>query len=194
METRACLFHLYQCPSSTMLFLACCLSKFTTARWPDFKRRGATFGGSQPASCWFTFPLHFQLHVVLPRCLSCGEGVQLSTVCMWPGCYSITLTSSLQAWFQEKEKVSLLLQVCHFVSLFTGGIAGISCVDPVFCCCCLSPSQFLQDMAWRHGSEKVLTRQPCLQDIGLKSSDGAGGIWGNRGVEGSLVPEKLSQK
>lgn len=47
------------------------------------------------------------------------------------------------------------LEGCNFVSLFIGGIAGISCVDPVLCHQCLAPSQFLQDMVWRHGSEKV---------------------------------------
>lgn len=89
--------------------------------WPGFKRKGATFGVSQPASCWFTFFLHFKLHDVLPRCPGCGEGVKLSTVWMWPGCYSIIGTSSLQAWLQGKEKASASMEVCHFVSLFTGG-------------------------------------------------------------------------
>lgn len=92
-----------QCSS---LLAASPSSLFTTAWWLDFKRKGATFGGSQSASCWFTLLLHFQPHDVLPRCPGYGEGAQLSTVWMWPGCYSATHTSSLQAWFRGKEKVS----------------------------------------------------------------------------------------
>lgn len=56
-----------------------------------------------------------------PGGLAVERGMKLSTVWMWSGCYSIIGTSSLQAWLQGKEKVSASLEVCHFVSLFTGG-------------------------------------------------------------------------
>lgn len=164
-------------------------SLLITARWPDFKRKGATSGRSQPASCLFTLLLHFQLHRVLPRCPGCREGAELSTVWMWPGCYSIPRTSLPQGWFWGGEKVSMPLEVCNFVSLFTGG----HCWDqPCRPCPLLSlPVPFPPPP--RH--VLVLKRwQPWLQDIVLKSSGGAGSTCREQRGGGEPGPSQAEPK
>lgn len=98
-------------------------------------------------------------------------------------------TSSLQEWFWGKEKVSVPLKVCHFVSFFTEG----DCWDQPCGSChhCLTPFHFLQDMAWRHVPRKW---QPWLQDIGLKSSTSAGSICREQRGGGEPGPSQAELK